>query len=147
MGERSVVALALLLGGAALLASTIGRQFADLGGAFSPTFFPRIVLWLWIGLAGLDLVAELRRRAAPAPMPMARVAVIGVAFVAYALALVPIGFFLASLAFSAVALWSLGIRRPLQLLAFSVGVPAALVGLFNHVLTLPLPTSPFTHLF
>ena len=149
MNERSVTALVLLLTGVGLMVSTIGSKFAELGGAFSPHFMPRIVLGLWIALALLDLTVEVRR----APMaerkasPMARVAILGVGFLAYALALVPMGFFFASAAFCGVALWSLGIRRPVPLLAFSAGLPAALVSLFNHLLTLPLPTSPFTHLF
>lgn len=64
----------------------------------------------------------------------------------YALGIMPAGFFLASVAFCAITLWLLGWSKPIPLLIFSVGLPGALVILFNHWLTLPLPTSPITHL-
>lgn len=147
LGERALVSLGLLLLGVALMASTVGGKFADLGGAFSPHFFPRVVLVLWIALAALDLFLEVRQRTAATARPLARVAVLGMGFVVYALVMMPLGFFLASLGFCAVCLWVADVRQPLPLLAMAIGLPAALVFLFNHVLTLPLPTSPFTHLF
>jgi hypothetical protein len=39
-------------------------------------------------------------------------------------------------------LFILGVRSPLGISAVSVGVPGALVALFNHILKMPLPTSP-----
>ena len=61
--ERALVAITLLLIPVALLLSTQGLQFADLGGAFSPVFFPSIALWLWIGLATLNLISDAYRQA------------------------------------------------------------------------------------
>jgi hypothetical protein len=145
--EKSLGAVVLLLIPVALLLSTIGLKFADLGGAFSPVFFPRIILWLWIGLACLNMILTLWRRAPPEVRPLGRVGLLAILLPAYALAIMPAGFFLASLVFCLITLWLLGWTKPISLLAFSVGLPGALVVLFNHWLSLPLPTSPITYLF
>jgi hypothetical protein len=145
--ERSLGSVTLLLIPVALLFSTLGLRFADLGGAFSPVFFPRIILWLWLGLAGLNLILTLWHHAPAEANPLPRVGLLALLLVAYALAIMPAGFFIASLVFSLVTLWLLGWTKPISLITFSVGLPAALVILFNHWLTLPLPTSPLTYLF
>ena len=129
LNERRVTSLVLLLIGAALLSNTFGQQYADLGGAFSPMFFPRIILWLWLGLERPRLL---------------RVAIIALGTLAFLWSMTRLGFFLSAVPFTLLALVTLDIRRPLPMLAVAVGVPIALVALFNHVLTLPLPTSPFT---
>jgi hypothetical protein len=145
--ERSVTALVLLLIALALLSNTFGRQYADLGGAFSPMFFPQIVLFLWAGLAALNLGVEAMRRERTALPRVVRVTVIALGALAFLYAMPRLGFFLSAVAFSLVALAVLGVRRPLPVAAVSLGVPAALVALFNHALTLPLPTSPFAWWF
>lgn len=145
--EKSIGAVALLLIPVALLFSTIGLKFADLGGAFSPVFFPRIILWLWIGLAALNLISTLWFRTPAEARPLARVGLLALLLPIYALSIMPAGFFLASLVFCLLTLRLLGWARPSSLVAFSVGLPGALVILFNHWLTLPLPTSPITYLF
>lgn len=145
--ERSLVAITLLLIPVALLLSTQGLQFADLGGAFSPVFFPSIALWLWIGLATLDLISVVFSTAQPQVAPLWRVAIVGLGFVGYALAIVPLGFLTSSVLFCAVCLLSLGIRKPLVIAGYSVAMPATLFILFNHILMLPLPHSSWTHLF
>ena len=145
--EKSIGAIALLLTPLALLFSTIGLEFADLGGAFSPIFFPRIILWLWVGLAGLNLISTVWSRAPTEARPLARVGLLALLLPVYALSIMPAGFFLASLVFCLVTLRLLGWTKPVSLIAFSVGLPGALVILFNHWLSLPLPTSPITYLF
>ncbi len=145
--ERRVTTLVLLLVGVGLLSTTFGRQFADLGGAFSPMFFPRIILSFWVAVAVLDLGAEILRHETTARPRFLRVGTIAVAALIFLWAMPKLGFFLTALAFSLVALPVLGLRNPLPVLGVAVGVPAALVALFNHVLTLPLPTSPFTWWF
>jgi hypothetical protein len=143
LGERSLTALALLLAGLALLLSTRGTAFADLGGAFSPTFFPRLVLMAWVALAALSLIAELARPQPGRAARLGRTAVMAAGLAIYVWAIPLLGFFLASAAFCAFSLILLEVRAPLAVVALSLGLPGALVGLFNHVLTLPLPVSPF----
>ena len=145
--ERRVTALVLLLIGAGLLSNTFGRQYADLGGAFSPMFFPRIILTFWVAVALLDLSSELLHRRSTEKPRLLRVAVIALATLAFLWAMTKLGFFLTAVPFSLLALLTLGLRAPLPILGLSLGVPMALVALFNHVLTLPLPTSPFTWWF
>lgn len=147
LNERRITSLALLLIAVALLSNTFGQQYADLGGAFSPMFYPRIILWMWVGLAVLDLASEVVQRKDTEKMQVLRVVTIAVATVIFLWSMTRLGFFLSAVPFTALVLVVLNIRAPLPLLAVSVGVPMALVGLFNHVLTLPLPTSPFTWWF
>jgi len=54
---------------------------------------------------------------------------------------------LSAVPFSALALWIFNIRSPFIIAAYAVAVPGSIVVLFNHVLKLPLPTSPFTYFF
>jgi len=147
LNERRVTSLVLVLIAAALLSNTYGQQYADLGGAFSPMFFPRIILWLWVFLASIDLVSELVKRTDTKKPEILRVVIIATSTVLFLWSMTRLGFFLSAVPFTALVLVTLNARRPLPLMAVSVGVPMALVALFNHVLTLPLPTSPFTWWF
>jgi len=143
LSERRIVAILLLALTAGLVVSTFGLQFADLGGAFSPMFFPRIVLTVLLGLTALNLAVDLMAREADRPVELMPVLVVGAAFLAYVLLIVPLGYFIASVGVGVVILLALGLRDPLVVLAVPVVGAGALVGLFNHVLTMPLPTSPF----
>ena len=147
LNERRVTSLVLLLLGAGLLSQTYGQQYADLGGAFSPMFFPQIILWLWVGLTALDLLSEILRPQGTMRPQLLRVIVIAVATVLFLWGMTRLGFFLSAVPFALVALVTLGVRHPLPLLTVAVGVPMALVALFNHALVLPLPTSPFAWWF
>lgn len=147
LNERSLIAVALLLIPVALLLSTQGLTFAELGGAFSPMFFPSIALWLWIGLAGLNLLSGVLSKEPQQAAPLWRVAIIALGFVGYAWAIMSLGFLLSSVLFCVLCLISLGMRKPLVVAGFSIGLPAVLFILFNHVLMLPLPRSSWTHLF
>jgi len=143
LSERAVVALVLLLVGSGLTISTFGLQFAELGGAFSPTFFPRIILMIWVGLAAANLLVDLGTKKEGAEGRFLPVVLIGAAFVLYVLAMPHLGFFACSVILSAFILVALGLREPLAIASISIGAPAVLLVLFNHVLTMPLPTSPF----
>lgn len=142
LSERAIVALILLLVGTGLTVSTFGLQFAELGGAFSPTFFPRIILMIWVGLALANLLADLATAKENAAGRFLPVILIGAAFVLYVLTMPHLGFFLCSVILSAFILVVLGLREPIPVFAISLGAPLVLVGLFNHVLVMPLPTSP-----
>ena len=147
LNERRLTTLVLLLIAVVLLYNTYGQQYADLGGAFSPMFFPRIILWLWVVLAVLDLGSELINRKETDRPQIMRVVIIAFGTLVFLWSMTRLGFFLSAVPLTALILITLNIRKPLPLLAVSVGVPMALVALFNHVLTLPLPTSPFAWWF
>lgn len=143
MTERrgiSIIILALAVG---LVVSTFGLEFADLGGAFSPMFFPRIVLFILVVLAALNVAVDLAASDNAQPIELLPVSIIGVALVVYVLILMPLGYFISSVAVGVVILLALGLRNPLQVLIIPVVGAGSLVGLFNHVLKMPLPTSPF----
>ncbi|NBV60318.1 MAG: tripartite tricarboxylate transporter TctB family protein [Rhodobacteraceae bacterium] len=144
--ERRITSLALLLIAAALLSQTFGQSYSGLG-AFSPMFFPQIVLGFWLFVATLDLGAELRQRHSMTRPRIVRVILIALACVTFLLLMTRIGFFLAAVPFSVFALLVLGLRTPVPIVLVGVGVPAALVALFNHLLKLPLPSSPWAWWF
>jgi hypothetical protein len=147
LNERSITALVLFMVGLGLLSQTFGQQYADLGGAFSPMFYPKIILSFWVALAALDLGTELVNRTDTQRPRLLRVVIMALASLAFLYGMTRLGFFLSAVPFCLVALLTLGMRRPLPVLGVALGVPAALVALFNHTLTLPLPTSPFTWWF
>ena len=142
MNERAFVAIALFLTGAALLATTFGSS-PDLPPAFDPIFFPRIILILWVGLAFMEIAAAIRH-GTPAQEPAAwRIGALIVAVVLYAVFFTRLGFFITSVAFCTVSLLALGQRHVATIAAFAIGAPAVLLILFNRILKMPLPASPF----
>jgi len=143
IGQRSWLSLALLLIGCGLFASTLGTSYAELGGAFSPVFFPRIILAGWILLALLSLLADVISNERKSDDQWLPATVLSIALFAYIKLMPAVGFFIASLVFSVVVLVTTGQRRPVDVILFSIIVPGVLVGLFNHLLTMPLPVSPF----
>lgn len=143
ISERSSLSLALLVVGVGLFLHTYTLGFADLGGAFSPVFFPRIILAGWILLAVMSLVVDVLSKPVSASNRWLLIALNVGALFAYIYLLQPLGFFISSVLFCTASLITSGQRNPLVILAFSLCVPGALVLLFNHVLTMPLPVSPF----
>lgn len=147
LSSGCIVAAVLLLGVIALSLSTFGLEFAELGGAFSPIFFPRIVLVFLGFFCAINCVAELmvkRRNGSIKLWPMLSVSI---GIVAYVLMIEPLGYFLASVIVGAVMLLGLGVRQPLQLIGAPFIGAGSIVILFNHILSMPLPTSPFTWWF
>lgn len=146
--ERVLVLLSLLLAAGALFASTLGAEYQLLGAVQSPVYFPRIILGIMIVLTVIAIVQDVLAGKAVEPIEKwGALLVFVLASIIYANAITRAGFMLASVPFSVLGLWVFGIRKPLVIAAYAVGVPGALVVLFNHVLKLPLPTSPFTYLF
>lgn len=144
LSERVLVSLALLLAGAALLPAALSQRDAAMGAAFDPAFFPLIVLGGWIACAGLAVLSDLR--AAPGPQGGARwgaVLVATLGMLAFALLTPQTGFFLGGALLSLLVLFLSGRFGVLEALAFALAAPGLLVGLFNHVLRMPLPVSPF----
>lgn len=148
LNERVLVLLGLFLTAAGLYASTVGQSFSSVETAQSPVFFPRIILALWMGLALIAIAQELRNHEANAPIASwMRVAVLVIASVIYTNVIGSEGFFLPSALFAAICLPLFGIRNPLIVAFYALAVPGALVFLFNHLLSMPLPVSRFTHIF
>ncbi len=141
--ERVWLSLLLLLAGCALFASTLNASYADLGGAFSPVFFPRIVLVGWIALALLSLLADILSSNQQGSRQWATVGIVAASLFAYIVLMPLIGFFLSSVLFAMVVLLVTGQRKALDIALFCILVPGALLLLFNHLLTMPLPVSPF----
>lgn len=140
--ERAVVALMILLLSIALFVTASRFPASDTGSAFDPGFFPRIVLGCLIGLAALNLLTDLRSKTGWALDGLRPVILMMAILVVYMLVMPYLGFFAASLVLSVVFLMLLGVRSPVAIAAMATGVPGALVMLFNHILKMPLPTSP-----
>lgn len=146
--ERILVLLALLLAALGLFATTFGTEYRLLGAVQSPVFFPRIILGIMIALTGVAIVQDLIARDGVARIEkLGALAVLVVAALLFANGLTRVGFFLSAVPFSVVSLWIFGLRAPVVLVVYALVVPGTLVVLFNHVLHLPLPTSPFTYFF
>ncbi|SDW49541.1 tripartite tricarboxylate transporter TctB family protein [Roseicitreum antarcticum] len=145
--ERAAVALALFLTAAAMMASIGWSDASGMQPAFSPEFFPRIILSVLLVLTAAGFVAECIRKGGTSAVELVHTAVLTVALLVFAWAMMRFGFFLTAVSFSVIVLWMLGLRNPLVIALYALAVPGALVGLFNHVLIMPLPTSPFTYLF
>ena len=143
ISERRIVALLILLFSAGLVLSTFGLQFADLGGAFSPMFFPRIILFILLALAALNLVIDMMTSVDEKELRLIPTLVISAGFLVYVLLIMPLGYFLSSVLLALLILITLGIRNPLVLLGLPIAAAGSLVVLFNHILKMPLPTSPF----
>ncbi|SHI06298.1 tripartite tricarboxylate transporter TctB family protein [Marivita hallyeonensis] len=148
LNERVFVLLGLFLVGAGLYASTFQQTFTAGVAAQSPVFFPRIILTLWMGLALIALVQTMQRTEANAPVASwSRLGLLIVASVIYTNVIGREGFFIPSVIFAAISLPIFGVRNPLLVALYAIAVPGALVLFFNHMLSMPLPVSRFTHLF
>ena len=146
--ERVLVQVGLLVTAMALYASTFSQNFSSSDVAQSPMFFPRVILVLWIALGVIALIQSIRANERSKPIESwGRIAIVVIAALIYTNIIGSEGFFLPSVAFSLICLLAFGIRSFLFLLLFSVLVPGALVLLFNHTLSMPLPTSRFTYVF
>ena len=111
-------------------------------------FFPRIILGLWIGLTLIGLVQDLLARTAVGRVErLGAAALFILAAIFYVNLVTRLGFAVSSAPFAALGLFIFGIRNPWMILGYAIAVPGVLVVLFNHVLGMPLPTSPFTYLF
>lgn len=148
LSERVFVLLALLLAGIALFLTTLGAEYQQLGAAQSPVFFPRIILGIWIALTLIALVQEkLVGDIKAQPLDKGwMLLVFVVATLVYVNSVTRLGFMLSSIPFALISLWIFGLRNKLGLVVYAILVPGSLVVLFNHILSLPLPTSPFTYL-
>lgn len=145
--ERAGIALTLFLAAVALMTSIGWSDAAGLPPAFSPAFFPRIILMALLCLTAVGFVMECIKSGGTSAFELARTGVLAVALIVFAWAMTRFGFFLTAATFSMLVLAMLGVRNLFVITLYAVAVPGAIVGLFNHVLIMPLPTSPFSYLF
>lgn len=148
ISERVLVLLSLLIAAVALFATTFGTEYRLLGAVQSPVFFPRIILGVMITLTFVAIVQDALSGARDAPVDKwLALIVFVIAALIFANLITRLGFMLSAVPFSMLALWVFGLRNPLAILTYAIAVPGSLVVLFNHILKLPLPTSPFTYYF
>lgn len=140
----TVVAFIALLAGGFLFLHTFDSRYVGLGiGAkFGPVFYPRILLGLWILVAGLILAAEIRKPDVQLP-PLNWPALIRVlAVMGLAVwSIQAIGFLLASIFFSSSYAWIMGHRRPIPIVLVGVMFPIGAWYLFHHILMIRLPVN------
>ena len=106
-------------------------------------FFPRIVLTVLLALAALNMFIDMMTDARSKDIRLLPTILICAGFVGYVLLIVPLGYFISSILLTLLILIALGIRSPLVLIVLPLAMAGGLVGIFNHVLKMPLPTSPF----
>lgn len=134
----------LLILGGALLHQTFDARYAGqgAGAVFSPMFYPRIVLGIWIALAAILVVKGLLAgRSPPAAHRAGRFALLAGLLVVVIAALPIAGFLPAATLFVLLAPPILGYRRPVPWLLTAALFPAAVWHIFNNVLNIPLPAS------
>ena len=146
--QQALSFITLILAAATLLWTAFDPSGAKIPIDQSPFYFPKLVLMAGLGLAifglGQSILTPDKGKKLEKP---ARLAVIGLGTILYLNVVTAIGYFLASAAFTLVSLPAFGIRDPKFVTAYAVLVPGLLVFLFNHILGMPLPTSPFTYWF
>ncbi len=136
-------------GGALAMASDFP---ADIVMKIGPAFFPNLLAGLFLVCSAILMVSAALAKPAPGvaadPPPVSglslengalRAVVTVLAVVAFALALRPVGFILTSTAFLAAMMALLGLRRPVLMLAVSLGVTAGIYIVFEKLLGLTLP--------
>jgi putative tricarboxylic transport membrane protein len=111
---------------------------------FDPVFFPRILIYIWLGLALLMVARALLFTGRPGDSQNWG-AVLGTILLVffYAGAISFVGFLFASVPFAAALMLFLGFRRPLIVGAVSLLFPLVTWYCFNFLLNIPLPTSPW----
>lgn len=143
LSERRISSVLLLIITSALLYSTFGREFAQLGGAFSPMFFPRIILLILLVLTSFNALSDFVNTNKMETVKIFPLLGVSIAIFFYVILIVPVGFFLSSVGVGIAILVCLGLRNPIQVILMPTLVAGSLIVLFNHVLKMPLPTSPF----
>ena len=143
LNERAISSLVLLLIGLGLSIYTFGLNYAQTNHAFNPMFFPRILLVLWIALAASNALVDFVQAKQSDTFRLGRVVAISIVFVLYVTFLRELGFFFSSVLLSCFILVVLGIRSVIPIALVGVGMPLLITLLFNHLLKMPLPNSPF----
>lgn len=136
----------LLLGiGVLLFVHSFDEKYAGMGiGAeFGPVFYPRVLLVLWILLAGILTVQTLWRTRAIAAQDWLMIVRVMVIVSASTLLMEVIGFLLSAILFCIAYPWVTGYRRPVGLILVGLIFPVVVWYLFENVLMIRLPANPW----
>lgn len=119
----------------------VSASFPDPGQDADPgtAALPRIIA---VGLAVLAVLLFIRAEPtliAPPPEARVRSGVMVLATIAYALLLNPLGFVIATVAFMIVALYLMGVRNPVPIVAMPVVLALLVYFLFTAALSVYLP--------
>ncbi len=147
-GTLDVIYGAVMFAVGALLfwASTDPRYVAmpGMGAGSNPMFFPRILLALWMLLALLIAARGLLARGEPVPRQRwAQVGLVLALVAGYTWLITAVGFLLASVLLCLALMLALGYRRLVVVGAVTVLLPTVIWYVFEFVLKIPLPTSPW----
>ena len=132
----AVAASGLGLGWAALGVETLAQQ-TTLSARFFPLVLAAVLLAAGLGIAVRPGDRGLVEVVAPICSP--RVLAFGGAFLLYALTFRYVDFRLGTALFMGVALWSLGSRRPVELIGLPVAVAIGVWAVFRHGFAVLLP--------
>ena len=143
---RAVFGGVLCLIGAGLLLHTFDPHYEDMGiGAeFGPMFYPRILLVLWVGLSiGLVVEPFLGKESDVPRQRWGRLVVMLALVAACTFLLTEIGFLFATVLFCLTASYFMGYRGPIGLVLTGLVFPFCTWYLFDKILLILLPTSPW----
>lgn len=151
--DRTIL-LALLLIAAGLFLSTFSNEYdiPSFGGDVSTVFVPRIYFIIWILLCLFSLWDSTNtnyedKDGEETSFSVARLCTIILIAAATSVAMLKLGFVIGLIPGFILFCWSFGYRRPLVLTVISVSGTLGIWLLFNNVFELPLPRSPWFHLF
>ncbi|WIX31854.1 tripartite tricarboxylate transporter TctB family protein [Salinicola sp. JS01] len=144
--ENRLISVVLMVSSGGLLVSSLASPSAPIDLAFNPQFFPRIVLGVLFALALLDLGMSFAKRQERTALAWRRTLPVVLALPLYVLLIPVLGYFISStlMGMLILAVMRAGLVATLVMPTVAAG---ALVLLFNHLLSMPLPTSPFTWWF
>jgi hypothetical protein len=117
------------------------------GHEFGPMFYPRLILGIWVAIAVVIIVRGALLMSSDDSVQALRwgqLASVVVTTGVYMWVVTLLGFVLASALFIFIVLMLLGFRRPIIVGALSVGFPLATWFVFQFLLHIPLPTSPWS---
>ncbi len=146
LSENRLISVVLMVSSGGLLASSLASPGAPIDLAFNPQFFPRIVLSVLFALALLDLGMSFAKRQERTALAWRRTLPVVVALPLYVLLIPVLGYFISSTLMGMLILAVMRAGRVATLVMPTIAA-GALVLLFNHLLSMPLPTSPFTWWF
>lgn len=116
---------------------------AALNYGFPPSFYPRILLTIWIAMA-LAILVKSRRTGAAAPVQrLGHLILYMVLTAAYVLLVGAAGFLLASIPFTAAFMLAMGYRQPVAIAVISILFPIVVWWVMTAPLKIVLPTSPW----
>lgn len=148
--SQIVFVLSALAGAVVLMVHSYADEYTAMGvgAAVNPVFYPRILLWFWLLLTvviGVELVVRRANNDAERPKDQKLLLALGtvaVAFVAV-VALNTVGYVIVAVPLAAAIVWLFGERHYARLAGVSVVCGFASWWLFDRLLGIPLPHSPF----